>query len=617
MRCGSGDPAQPASQRDDQTARLANVPVVATITVLATIVVLPVLFLVPGWLWLRRCGVDPLIAVYCGLGVTVAFAAATVGLAILLPWSVRTTCLGAGVLVLLSSAWCLATAPRPLLPPRSELAGIAIFLAAFLAAAAFVAVPSNPPTPMNPAAVSPGRVDTSRWAGMSSDNTLPYRVGQVALYKESGQLRDAFDAGWWITDRTPLVGLDFAFGVGALGIPMRSDNPDLHSDASTQMQVNDPYAYWFYNLVSELLALAVVLGAFLLARVWKRDLRIAITGALVAALSPGFFLNAIYGWPRPAIAYFILVAAALALRGAALPAGTFVALGYLCHPDGAFWAPSIMALLVSAPQFRRRWRRVLGRFLAAAVAVALPWQLFGSLYMHAYSRLLFWPLGAVVTNRTNFGAALHTAWHQFTMRGVAGTLWVRVESTATSLFPFDLGNPGLGIGMPHFTDARIYWATAHGISVWGMLGVILFPALVFYLARQWPRDSRLLIAFIAPYLVVALLAEGFPDSWSLQSAYPLVGLLAILAGEMLLGSRRAVRLFLWLGIAFELLTAAYLGEYMPYHAPTATIILFAILGIGAHLMLIAALGRSLGLIPPSRALLHRVIRPRLAASRLS
>lgn len=570
----------------------------ATISVLGAILALPTLFLIPGWLCLRRCGVEPLAAAYCGFGVTAAFAAAVVGLGVLLPWDVRATCIGALVVVIASSLWCALTAPRPLLPPRFELAGIGVFLAAFLAAAAFVAVPSRPPGIWHAFTVGPGRVDTPRWAGMPSDNTLPYRTGQVAFFKQGNDLRDRFSPGWWISDRTPLVGLEFAFSAGALDAHIRPDDPGLRSDTSTAMQVKDPYAYWLYNLVEALFAAAVVLGTFLLARTWKANPRVAVAAALVAGLSPGLFLNTIYTWPKPAIGYFVLVAAALALRRRAAGAGGFLALAYLCHPAGAFWAVSVAALLFSDRQVRSRWRGALGRFTGTAALVVMPWQLFTSLYMHAVSRWTFWWLGAVIDDRTHLGAAISSAWHQFVLRGIAGNLWVRVESTASSLIPVDLTSPGATNGMPRVADARINWANAHGVSIWGMAGLVLFPAVVVYLARRWPEHRLLVLGFATPYVCVAVLAAGFPDNWSSQSAYPLIGLIALFAGELLLTARTAVRRLLWCAIALELLSTAYLCEYDPYNAAVAAIALFAVLGIGAHVFLLGDLARTIGIWPP-------------------
>lgn len=565
----------------------------STVSVLGTIVALPALFVVPGWLVLRRLGLTPLTALYCGFGLTAAYAGVTVGLAVLLPWSVRATCLGGLAVLLAGTVYCGLTAPRPLIPASAELTGVAVFLVAFAAAACFVVVPSQPAGSWASGTAGPGRVDTPRWQGMPSDNILPYRTGQVAFFKETGQLRDRFGDGWWISDRTPLVGLDFAFTVGALGVHMRSDNPVATTGPAVAMVVKDRYAWWLYNLVAVMLATASVLAVFFLALVWRGNSRLATAAALVAALAPGLFLNEIYTWPKAATAYFVLIALALALRRRALGAGAFAALGYLCHPSGGFWIPSVAITLLS---MRGAWSwGALVRFVAGVVAVALPWQIFTSLYMHAVSRELFWSLGSLVEDRNNLGVAWSHAWHQFIERGIAGNVWVRVESTATSLLPTDITGPGLANPDPHLVDAKMFWARAHGFSIWGMLGLVLFPATVLYIARLWPRDRPLLLRTVLPYVVVAILAAGFPDTWSSQSAYPLIGLLAIFAGEMLLAVTTRIRWFLWGAIAFELLTVAYVCEYSPYNASAPIIVLFAVLGIGAHLVLLAALGRTIGL----------------------
>jgi hypothetical protein len=323
---------------------------------------------------------------------------------------------------------------------------------------------------------------------------------------------------------------------------------------------------------------------------------------LVAALAPGLFLNEIYTWPKAPTAYLVLVAFALGLRKRALGAGAFAALAYLCHPTGAFWIPSVAAVLLST-RGGRAWGE-LGRFAGAAAIVVVPWQIFTSAYMHAFSKELFWPLGAVIDTRTNLSAALSEAWGQFTQRGLAGNVWVRVESTASSLFPVDLSGPGAGNGMPHLLDAKLYWARAHGFSLWGMLGLFLFPATILFLVRHWPRDRTVLLSAVAPYLLVVILATGFPDTWSSQSGYPLVGLLAVFSGEMLLSASVRTRWVLWTAMAVELLTTAYVCEYSPYNAPTATLVVFGLVGIGAHLALILWLARALHLQPPRRFRRH-------------
>jgi hypothetical protein len=106
-------------------------------------------------------------------------------------------------------------------------------------------------------------------------------------------------------------------------------------------------------------------------------------------------------------------------------------------------------------------------------------------------------------------------------------------------------------------------------------------------------------------VAIAILAAGLPDTWSSQSAYPLVGILAIAAGQLLLGAQRRAKWFLWGAIAFELLTVSYGTEYRPYHAPTWTILLFGLGSIGAQLGLLGALARTIGLLSPPRVLRTR------------
>jgi hypothetical protein len=100
--------------------------------------------------------------------------------------------------------------------------------------------------------------------------------------------------------------------------------------------------------------------------------------------------------------------------------------------------------------------------------------------------------------------------------------------------------------------------------------------------------------FVAPFVFLIVLAAGFIDTWSNQSAFALVGLLAVPAGEMLVMMSRAGGRILWLAIAFELLTVAYGTQYRPFNASGATVAVFAIAGIGSHVVLLTWLARSTG-----------------------
>jgi hypothetical protein len=98
------------------------------------------------------------------------------------------------------------------------------------------------------------------------------------------------------------------------------------------------------------------------------------------------FLQAIYTWPKQAVAYFLLLAAAFAIRRRPVLCGAFGTLGYLCHPGGLWWMPALALLLFAYRDRALRFAGRLARFAATALVVVAPWQLFVSLEMHAISR---------------------------------------------------------------------------------------------------------------------------------------------------------------------------------------------------------------------------------------
>lgn len=569
------------------------------VTYLSFALLVLLIFTVPGWLCLRRFGVDPLISVYGGPAVGALAAAAIVALGVLLPWSVRTTCVGGLVAIALAAGYCGVTAPRPLAPPRLELAGMAVFAVAFISMAAFSAVPSRPYGEWSQDTVGPGRVDSPRWPGLPSDNALPYRTGQVALYKQGGaQIRDQYAVGWWLSDRTPLTGLDFAFAAGATGVHVANVNVEELPPGAVPMAVNDGEGFWAYQVVAILLNLTIILGVYLLARVWRGP-RVAAVAALVAAIMPGLFLNAIYTWPKQGVAYFVLIAAACALRRRPVLAGLFAGLGYLTHPAGVLWIPALaLLLLLSDSELRARLWGTLLRFLAPAAVVAAPWEFFTSQIMHAASRWTTAPLGVLMTDPTHLGAQLSIAWRAFLDNGVMFAIWTRIQSTAGSLWPGDLGATPAKLPSHGFApQIMVSWSAAHGFSIWGMAGIVLFPFAVVYAVRDWARVRRLALWLVLPGVVVAELANGEAYPFANQSMFALVGVIAIVAAAGLLDAGRRTRILILACAAFELLTIAYGGLYRPFDVSAGTAIVLTVIAVAGQLALFGGLVASLGLMP--------------------
>lgn len=570
----------------------------SVVTYLSFALLVALLFAVPGWLWLRRAGVDPLISLYAGPGLGALAGGAIVALGVLLPWSVRTTCIAGAVLVVASAIFCGTTAPRPLAPPRADLAGMVVFVIAFISMASFSAVPSRPYGNWQAYAVGPGRVDTPRWPGLSVDNTLPFRTGQVALYKQGGaDIRNGYSVGWWLSDRTPLTGLDFAFAAGALGVHVATDNVEGALASAVPMKIVDDQGFWAYQVVAIFLNLAIILGVYLLARVWLGR-RVAVVAALIAAVMPGLYLNGIYTWPKQAVAYFVLIAAACALRRRPVLAGVFAGLGYLTHPAGVFWVPAIAVVLVCDGELRSRLRGALVRFLAPVAALAAPWEFFTSQIMHATSRWTTAPLGYLMTDPTHFSAQLSIAWHDFLTNGILFAVWTRIQSTAASVYPADLnatpqylkGSGGFG---PQIMGS---WSAAHGFSVWGMAGLVLCPFALVCVVRDWHRFRQIALRLVLPAIVIAELANGEAYPFANQSMFALVGVIAVVAAFGLLEVRRRWRLVLLACMCFELLTMVYGGLYRPFNVDVGSAVVLTVIALAGQLALFVGLATGLDLI---------------------
>jgi hypothetical protein len=341
---------------------------------------------------------------------------------------------------------------------------------------------------------------------------------------------------------------------------------------------------------------------------------VATVAALVAAVMPGLFLNGIYTWPKQAVAYFVLIAVACALRRKPLLAGVFAGLGYLTHPAGLFWIPAIAVLLLSDAQLRARVRSTLVRFLVPVAVLAAPWEFFTSQIMHATSRWTTAPLGYLMTDPTHFGAQLSIAWHDFETNGILFAIWTRVQSTAGSLFPLDLNaTPQYLKGAGGFgPQIMVSWSAAHGFSVWGMTGLALFPFAVVFAVRDWRRFRQLALRLVLPAVVVAELANGEAYPFANQSMFPLVGIIAIVAGFGLLEAGRRWRLVMLACMGLELLTMVYGGLYRPFDVSVGTAVVLTAIAVAGQLTLFVALAVNLDLIRPQQLgekLLARAPRP--------
>jgi hypothetical protein len=236
-----------------------------------------------------------------------------------------------------------------------------------------------------------------------------------------------------------------------------------------------------------------------------------------------------------------------------------------------------------------------------------PWVAFTSGVVHATSRLVTWPLGWNMQDPTEPGHQLALAWRHWIRLEPVEPLWVRVQSTAGSLFPLDLGRdltPGVR-SRDAADQAGLLWVNAHGLSIWGIVGIVLFPVVVVSIVRRWPRDRGWLLRVAAPAVVLAELANGFSYPFATQSMFPLVGLLAIATGAALVEASTRLRAVVLTAMALELGTVVYVALYAPFGIGAAPRVLLTAIAAAGHAALLVALALVLRRAPLSWPRLRR------------
>ena len=188
------------------------------------------------------------------------------------------------------------------------------------------------------------------------------------------------------------------------------------------------------------------------------------------------------------------------------------------------------------------------------------------LVVKASSRLTSWPLGYRLEDPTDLRGGLEKAWDVFVERGLLYNLWIRGHSLAGSALPLDLGRTPAGTpGSGRYSGAvGLLWTNAHGLSVWGIVGLILFPAVLVAVVRRWPADRRVVLWIVLPTVALVAVLNGYPYPFATQSMFPLVGLMALGAALVLTTARPAVRWALVAAMAVELGTVVYVALLAPF-----------------------------------------------------
>ena len=174
--------------------------------------------------------------------------------------------------------------------------------------------------------------------------------------------------------------------------------------------------------------------------------------------------------------------------------------------------------------------------------------------------------------------------------GPLENLWGRLQGTTISLIP---DQPLNGGGQPiSRRELERQWTDAHGYAIWPMVGLVLCVAVIVHAARTWPEQRRVVLLFVMPAIVLAILAAGFNDpgnAFARQSMLPLVGVLAVLAGDMLLRVKPATAIVLITLSVAELMSIAWVVLYRPFNIGLGSQIVFTSTAVAAQLALAAGL----------------------------
>jgi hypothetical protein len=280
-----------------------------------------------------------------------------------------------------------------------------------------------------PSVGSAGTVASFHVPNMPGDTLLQYRTAQILQNRLPIETTPYYVNYWYISDRTPLVGLETTFLASSVGIKL----PLSLDTLNVPYQVIDPFGYWLYRQISMLTNAMVLASAALVA--WELlGARAAKLGAVFIILSPYVLINIMFHWPKLLVGFFVVGFWFWSqIRRRPVLAGIYAAGGVLSHPVGALFLPGMFLYLLLA----KRWRQLIIS-AAAAAATAFPWFFWTSVIYHHTSRMLTYPIGFALANPTNPGPEIKADLQIFVHRPLSSILndrWVTIRNTFTT-WPF-------------------------------------------------------------------------------------------------------------------------------------------------------------------------------------
>jgi hypothetical protein len=277
---------------------------------------------------------------------------------------------------------------------------------------------------------SAGTVASFHVPGMPGDTLLQYRTAQILQNRMDIETTPFYVNYWYISDRTPLVGLVTTFVTASARINL--PQADL-ATFNAPFQVVDPYGYWLYRQISMLTNAMVIASAVMVA--WELlGARAARLGVVFILLSPFVLIGILFHWPKLLVGFF---AVGFYFWSYVKPrpalGGIFAAGAVLSHPVGVLFLPGMFLYLLLA----RHWRRLVISGAVAGIVVS-PWFFWTSFIYHHASRMLTYPLGFALSDPTNPWPEIRADFQAFIHRSIGSILndrWITIRNTFTT-WPF-------------------------------------------------------------------------------------------------------------------------------------------------------------------------------------
>jgi hypothetical protein len=382
-----------------------------------------------------------------------------------------------------------------------------------------------------------GTVGSFHIPDMPGDTLLQYRTAQILQNRLPIETTPYYADYWYISDRTPLVGLVTTFVTASAGIRL----PEALEALGAPYQLIDPYGYWLYRQISILTNAMVVASAVLVA--WELlGPRVAKLGAVFTILSPFVLINVVFHWPKLLVGFFIAGFYFWSyVRRRPVLAGVFAAGGVLSHPVGALFLPAMFVYLLLA----RHWRQLLTSG-AVAAAVLFPWFFWTSVIYHHASRMLTYPLGVALSDPTNPGPEIRGALEKFTHRPLWSILNDRWELVRNTFLAWQF--PHAFLSASGVRDIRVAVYESFRITFPGIFGAGL--AIFGFASFKRIVTQPFWGATLGGSTLVILIFWGIPSEALTISAFqPVTGLWICLATALL------ARLPVWAVRSIVLVTA--------------------------------------------------------------